>query len=259
MRIKKYALSHYVSLLEKREPFSFARYGDGEFLVILGFVGIKNSNGCTFTQALRDDLLDVLRDASPYHHGMLRVALSFKRVPDATGKIHEFKGRERISKFLEDMDCQIKWVGGDILLENALKGNLFPLIQQIREYRVLYVGNERLRGINMRGAGFFPYVSYIEVPPQNTHTVKDQIVRRVLDAIQTHRIDFVGWSSGLAAKVMINDVYKSTGGQVTQIDFGSIFDGYFSPLSHIRKGGSRSYIRSGGYDWEDLKQRNTGK
>lgn len=260
MKIKKRPLGYYVNKLKRRQPFAFARYGDGEWLTILGYTGRRNSNGCTFTEELCRDLRQVLKNAYPYDHGVLKVALTKKRFYDwhDRSKVHEFDARKRIDRWLRDNDIQIGWVNGDVLLEQALKGNLFPLIEQIREYRVLYVGNERLREINMRGAGFFPYVAYVQPPPQNAHEVKEGLLREVWSQIEQHKIEFIGWSSGLASKVFIDETYARFP-EITQIDFGSSFDGYFAPLAHVKPTGSRSYIRKGNYDWAALRQVNTGE
>ena len=96
----------------------------------------------------------------------------------------------------------------------------------------------------------------IETPARNVHAVKDNVLRNVLRAVRKHKIDFIGWSCGLAGKVLIDEVYQLHP-EVTQIDFGSTFDGYFDPLPHVRDGGSRSYIRKGGYEWETLREQNT--
>lgn len=260
MKVKKLPLGHFVDLLRNREPFALARYGDGEWLTILGFVGRRNSNGCTFTPALRDDLRRVLRNANPYYHGVLKVALTKKRFYawHDHSIVHEFDARERIGKWLESNHVDIEWINGDVLLDQALKGNLFPLIEQIRERRVLYVGNGRLRGLNMKHAGFFSYVAYVQPPPQNAHAAKNKILRKVWRLVERRRIDFIGWSSGLASKVFIDETYQRFP-DVTQMDMGSIFDGYFKPLPHVNPGGSRSYIRKGRYDWQALREVNTGQ
>ena len=74
MEVKKLPLDHYVDLMKNNEPFAFARYGDGEWLTILGYIGWRNSNGCTFTQALSDDLKKVLINQHPYCHAILNIA-----------------------------------------------------------------------------------------------------------------------------------------------------------------------------------------
>jgi hypothetical protein len=260
LQYKNLPLSHYVQLLKDKMPFSFARYGDGEWLCILGeFTGHANSNGCHYTQELCDDLRDVLKRNNPYYHAMLRVALSEKEATYSNKSI--MFGRTIIEKFLSDNELDIEWCNGDVFLNISLKGNLFPLIEQIRERRVLYVGNERLRGLNMRGVGFFPYVTYVEVPPADSYTQKDTILKQVYLCIEKYQIDFIGWSTGMASKVFIDETFMKYP-EITQIDFGSMFDGYFEPLPHIRlrkkqSSYSRSYI--GGYDFNQLLRKNTGR
>ncbi len=256
MRINPLPLSWFVNKLKNNEPFTFARYGDGEWLTILEFLGMKNSNGCTFTEDLSRDMRAVLRRENPYYHAILKIAkrerpVSFKGQPVPYGG-------SVIDKWLKANDVWLAWYDGDVLLEESLKGNLFPLIEQVRERRVLYVGNERLRGLNMRNAGFFPYLAYVEPPPRDAHRVIDQLLKDIFSAIRRNRIDFIGWSSGLASKVMIDEVFMKYP-EISQIDFGSMFDGYFEPLPTVNPNGSRSYIRRGKYDWDDLLLSNTGE
>lgn len=247
LHYKNLPLSHYVQLLKDKIPFSFARYGDGEWLTILGYIGGHNSNGCTFTRELSDDLNRVLSRENDYYHAILGIARK--------------KKEDEIVEYLSYRKVNLTWFNGDVILNANLNGRLFPLIEQIRERNVLYVGNEKLRGLNMRGVGFFPYTVYVEVPPLNTHASKDEILAQVYRLIEKHNIDFVGWSAGLASKVFIDETFMKYP-DVTQIDFGSCFDAFFKPLDHIlnrkrNNTGSRSYIRKGGYDWAELLRKNT--
>lgn len=255
MEVLPLKLNWFVNNLKNNRPFTFARYGDGEWLTILGYYGLHNSNGCTFTKELSDDMRNVLYQQRPYHHAILKIA---RRERKLTYKGMEYQyGASAIQRFLDDNAIRLPWYDGDVLLEESLKGKLFPLIEQVREKRVLYVGNHRLRGINMRGKGFFQYISYIEPPPRDTHRVMGDILYDIFREIRKNNIDFVGWSSGLAAKVMIDEVNARYPG-ITQIDFGSMFDGYFRPMENVNPLGSRSYIRKGNHDWEALLRLNTG-
>lgn len=255
MEVKPLPLNWFVEQLKNSQPFTFARYGDGEWLTILGFYGMHNSNGCTFTKELSDDMREVLKRHNPYHHAILKIARRERPVP-FNGQLTPYGG-PIIDQWLEDNDIKIDWYNGDVLLEESLKGNLFPLIEQIRTKRVLYVGNKRLRGLNKRGVGFFPYHAYIEPPPRNAHLAKDEILKAIFKTVRKNKIDFIGWSSGLAAKVFIDEVYMKFP-EVTNIDFGSMFDGYFRPMENVQPTGSRSYIRKGGYNWRELLEKNTG-
>lgn len=254
--MKPLPLKWFVNKLKNSEPFVFSRYGDGEWLTILGFYGMRNSNGCTFTKALSDDMRSVLHRQNPYHHSMLKIARR-ERPVNYNGKPHPYGGPV-IDQWLKDNDITLDWYNGDVLLEESLKGKLFPLVEQLREKRILYVGNQRLKGLNMRGKGFFPYTAYIEPPPQNAHEVIDDILYDIYRAIRRYDIEVVGWSSGLAAKVMIDEVYMRFP-ELTQIDFGSMFDGYFRAMPNVSPLGSRSYIRKGTHDWDALLEANTGQ
>lgn len=256
MKVEKLTQSEMVEKLKNGIPFTFSRYGDGEWLTILGFYGKRNSNGCTFTRALSEDLRGVLRRKNPYFHAILKIAKR-ERPVEYGGKTVPYGGSV-IDKFLVDNSLQdIVWYDGDVLLNDCLEGKLFPLIQQVRQRRVLYIGNKRLRGLNMRNAGFFPYSCYIEIPPTNSHEHKARILGEVFTAVARYSIDFIGWSSGLAGKVFIDETFMKYP-NITQIDFGSMFDGFFEPMEHVNKAGSRSYIRKGQYDWQYLKRVNTG-
>jgi hypothetical protein len=259
MNIKPLPLAWFVDKLKANQPFIFARYGDGEWLTILGFYGMRNSNGCTFTKELSDDMRAALLRQNPYHHAILGIA---RRERPITYKDKEVPyGGPHIDKWLEENGITLDWYDGDMLLNESLKGNLFPLIEQIRGRRVLYIGNRRLRGLNMHGAGFFPYHAYIEPPAENAHLVKDELLTDIYKAIRQYKIDFIGWSAGLAGKVFIDEVYTRFP-EVTSLDFGSLFDGYFEPLPHIKamgRNGSRSYIRKGQHDFKALLLANTGK
>ena len=231
---RKRPLRDYVEQVQLGLPFSFARYGDGEWHCILGNFGERNSNGCTYTKPLSDVLRAGLRKGHPYEHSILRIARR------NLGPL--------IEKFLINHEIQIEWTLGDTILEESLKGNIFPLIEQLRTKRILYVGPKHCRGLNRMG--FFSYVDYIQPPPRNAFTVRHDIVRNIAGSIKENNVQVVGYSSGLASKVFIDDIYQITDGEITQIDFGSMFDGYFGIPS-------RSYIKRGKLNFRVLHELNT--
>jgi predicted O-methyltransferase YrrM len=229
--LKKHPLSYYVDRLQRGERLGFARYGDGEWLAILSYLDRRNSNGCIFTPKLRDALREVLRNNRPYEHAILRIARR--------------KLAREIGAFLEREKIEVEWTIGDMLLDESLAGNLWPLIDQIRRRTVVYIGPPHLRGINDT---FFRIARYVEVPPRDAIEERERIVSEALDAIETTGADFLGISSGLHAKVFIDDIWSAS--NVSIMDFGSMFDGYFNVKS-------RSYIRKGRLDWDRLRSQNT--
>jgi len=228
----RHKLKYYVDKLANDEPFGLARYGDGEWMTILGYIGRNNSNGCTFTQELHDKLMQVLRNDHPYEHAILRIA--YRKLGD---EIEEFLDRENI---------EVEWTIGDTMLDMSLKGKLWPLVNQLRNKRVLYVGPEFLTGLHTK---FFRLVGYVQVPRVDASEHREIIVPAILSMMYKYQPEVVGFSSGLHSKVFIDDVWAEFMGRVTLIDFGSMWDGYFAIPS-------RSYIRKGGLDWDNLHKQN---
>lgn len=234
-KLKRQPLAHYVDAIRSGNPFSFARYGDGEWHTILGHIGMRNSNGCTFTQELCDALRHVLHKAHPYEHSILRVARR-KLGPE-------------IQNYIIDNEVRIQWTLGDVILDASLKGGIFPLIKELRQRRILYVGPKHCRRLD--DIGFFRYIDFIQPPPRNSIQVRHQLIPRIIKSVRQNKIEVIGYSAGLASKVFIDDVYGILHGDIIQIDFGSMFDGYLNIPS-------RSYIRRGRVNFTNLLQQNTG-
>lgn len=232
--LRPLSLQMFVDMLARNEHFSFARYGDGEWLAILGRHEIPNANGCAYTEGLVQALRTVIKNRNPYYRAILRIA--YRNFGD------------EIKDYLLKEDAVMSWYRGDVILDQSLKGNLFPLIQQLRKKRVLYVGPAHCQRL---GENLFQCRAFVQPPPHDAFDKRQEIVRQVLHYVHKHNIEVIGWSSGLATKVFIDDVWMMLGNEVTQIDFGSMWDGYFGVKS-------RSYIKNGRVLFEDLLAVNSG-
>ena len=69
VRVRRMPLAYYVSMLSGGKPFSFSRFGDGEWNAILGKPG-QNCDGHAFFPELGADLRDALIQKLPYLYGM---------------------------------------------------------------------------------------------------------------------------------------------------------------------------------------------
>ena len=228
-QISNLPLSHYVSLLRDNKPFSFSRWGDGEWQCIMGKT-FTNADGSLFDNKLREDLLHVLENNKPYYHGMLNIVFDRLDYVPAT---------------------EIKWYDGDVMLRACLEGELWPMIEQIRKRTVMYIGNHRLTRLT---DNFFDIKIYREIPAINAHRERVVLRRAIHRAIRRKGIDFVGYSAGPVSKLLIDDLH---GENVTQIDFGSTFDGFFRPMPNVHPLGGRKFIRSGNHNWGKLLEANT--
>lgn len=244
MKIKKRKLEYFVDRLANNEPVTFARYGDGEVRTILQgkYKNQKNSNGCTFSPELAAALRLTLINKEPYDYGILRIALR--------------NHRQEFGNYLASIGVDIDWIDGDVLLNENLAGNLFPLVEQIRRYKVVLVGQRFLW--QLKNLDFFSPVYHVLPPKINAIKMRKQIFRHVMRGIREFDGNLILWSCGLHSKFFIHDVYRNTGGEISQIDCGSMWDGYCTQEDGQRVQ-SRSYIRRGRVLWDDLTEVNTGK
>lgn len=231
--IRKLSLAGVIEQVRDGEPLIYPRWGDAEWHAVLGEYGRTNQNGCLIGAGVGVALREVLRRQSPYPHGILRIA-------------RRTHGR-RLIEYLAQREIRIDWVGGDLLLDATLRGRLWPLIQVLREKRILYVNAGYLRQLEDE---WFPLAGFVEIPPQNAIRARKVIVRSVLELAAEREADLIGWSAGMHAKAFIDDVYQQNP-EIHQLDFGSMWDGFFGVKS-------RSYIRRGRQDFAYLRRVNLG-
>lgn len=218
------SIEWFTNQLKENNNFSFARYGDGEFAAVFDDY-ITNADGVKIDAGLGKQLRAVLRQNQPYYHGLLKIAMT------------------AYSNKIKENYNHIQWYNGDLLLGQFLEGKGKPLIQELRKKRILYVGGSHCRGLNQ---GFFDYVHFIEVPKSTAH--KEDKSQEIIKAVKDYHIDVVGYSAGMASNIWINNVYSELKTDITQIDFGSLWDGFMGRVS-------RSYIKSDKVDWNELRRK----
>lgn len=101
-----------LSFLRKRNPFSFSRFGDGEWFAILRRSG-SNCDGHTYFPSMGKALKRIVLSSPPYYTGLQSKANRF---------------------FESNTDFQIlkhknKWVDADILHNKNAIENLEPFLQ----------------------------------------------------------------------------------------------------------------------------------
>lgn len=223
--MQKLKLKHFLT----DKPFSFSRWGDGEWLPVLGYYKTKNADGSDITPTLGYELRRVIYNDLNYYHGML--AITFANCD-----------RKAVNRFLSGNTTTANWYRGDCLLDSMLAGELKPLIEKIREHKVLYVGPKHLRPLNN---DFFEYKHYIEIPNSNSYKQRKNVLKKIENVIDN--VDFIGYSAGMLSNMLIDDVFKKYP-EITQIDFGSSFDGYFGVIK-------RSYAKQ--VNWDELLKKNS--
>jgi hypothetical protein len=234
VRVRRMPLSYYVSMLGQGKPFSFSRFGDGEWNAILGKPG-ENCDGHEFFPQLGADLRDALLHKHPYLYGMQMRAV-------------KCMGKE-MRQFLDNNGISIEWQDADVFHYCNNAATLFPLIRQLRTMKVVVVGPAHLRALQ---DSVFPYGGFIEIPLKNCYLDKENIFRRIAGY---HEESGTGpavyaFSASMTANVLIHRLYPLMGKTSWLIDFGSLWDVYVGVKS--RSGYEKE-------DWTTRIGKNLGK
>jgi len=220
----------FVSKINTRTPFTFARYGDGEWACILGIHG-QNCDGVEYTEQMRDLLRATLFEPRNYYYGMLKVALQYYAEP--------------IEAYLVVNGIRIPWIEGTGFVKASRHGKLFPVIEALRNRRIIYVGPTYMRAIESK---LFKFREYIDVDPVNALSYLYLYESQLRDI--ANKGDLIGISMGPSAKIFIWWLHELYGETHTIIDFGSLWDGFI--LGHE----SRKYMKEGPWNTTKIKNLN---
>lgn len=228
MKITSLPLDWFTTKLSSGWPFSFARYGDGEWAAILNTPG-RTRDGQTYTAELGADLVASLAAPWPFAHAISPIAIRTYGNP--------------IETWLAEHRIDVRWYDSEVFLTASITGTLLPFITALRARKVVYVGPPHLRTLTR----LLPLVDFIETPIHNAHRAKAELAH----AIRTRRTiaDVVLLSCGPAATVLVNDLWKHLP-EHTLIDLGSLFDPYCGVAS-------RSYMTR--HNWHKLRRENFGQ
>jgi len=194
-------------LIDARQPFVLARYGDGEWLSIWGESGRTSDGHDLMPQTLGKELLDSL-----HYWGSLE-----GRSGIYVGTIERWREREMV-QFLARKGLleSIRWVSALLLLEGL--GNLSSkaLFEAIRNCsgRKLLVGNATLAPV-AKSLG----LTHIEVPLRNCYAEIDSIE----ESCRFAGPGLIVFCAGMATECLIMRLHRQNP-VVMYLDAGHIFD-----------------------------------
>ena len=218
---KPFSLDTITRKLRERAPFTFSRWGDGEWRAVLGVTRGVNCDGHPYFPDMGDELRQVLRDNPKYVMGIQRLAI----------RVYG----ERIERWLDNNKLTIKWVESDVLHIAARDGRLDSFVRELRRRRVVLAGPDHLKRINR----LIPYKHFVDVPPRNAYLAKDRIIRGILSAVEAEdEPAVVSISASMPAEIIIHELYCKLGKQHTLFDAGSLWDQYVGVKS-------RGYMKAG--------------
>lgn len=208
------SLHLFVDKLERAEPFSFVRYGDGEWSCILQCAQRTGSGSQKLDIPKLQELLAEGVVNAP-HNSNYFLALQSVGFLERKGLL------KRIEPWLVRNCTQpVNWCNGEVFHRASMKGKLYPLVEQLRKMEVVVVGPHWLKRLDR---DVFPYVKFIEVSTRDCFAQHVGITKEILKSPEGSVISF---SAGPTTKVLIYTLYPELGSTNFLIDFGSLWDIY---------------------------------
>lgn len=203
-----------VNKLRNNEPFSFSRFGDGEFNAMLGKRG-ANCDGHHYFPDMGRALVDVL-DSQREHQ------IVFEGIPTY------YLGMQNLAKRLngelpafQEMTEGIDWCNADVIhYQNIKHNNLDDLLDALKGRSVTLVGPLHLMPLADENGWRF-----IDIPAKDCWTQYEHTHERIG---QIQELDVVLYCASMMANVLIDERHLVMN---TQIDIGSAFDPYVGKLS----------------------------
>lgn len=206
-----------VRRLRDKEPFSLSRWGDGEWNAVLRQrpPDRQNCDGHHFFSDMSDALENSLRErvSNPqcYNYEIGMQPLGWRLFS------------EQIQAWLTANNAVAPWCNADLMVKPSMVTRLAALQEVLRELQVIVVGPWHLQGLKTR----FPVASFIQVPLKDCWLEYPDILAQTKTAIAAQTgYCAVLVSTGMPAKVLVHDLYRTTIERAAVVDCGSIWDPY---------------------------------
>lgn len=203
-------------------PFSFSRWGDGEWRSVLNKGFGANCDGHTFFPEMGRQLGQVLASKPKYRLGMQNFALRLY------GK--------SIEHYLNQHNLQnLVWYNSDVFHYGAIHGKLDEIVKTVASRQTLIVGPAHLKSLRNKG---IPFWRHIAIPGKDVFACLKTVHAQVNDVLsETNNPVLISLSASMPAEILLDWLYRDYGQKHTIIDFGSLWD----QLVGVK---SRSYMRN---------------
>lgn len=207
MMIEATYLADFVTLLKNKVPFTFSRWGDGEWRCVLDKGRGSNCDGHNYFPEMCEELRQVLIRRPTYLLGMQNMA-------------DRMYGPQIRAWLQEHNLADLRWLNADVFHYGVIKGGIHSVISEMRRHPLVVVGPAHLRRAN----AILPYRAFIDVPPKNCYLSKDDIIQAIKHVMKdANTYTVVSISAGMPAEIIIDAVYHTCANHAV-IDFGSVWD-----------------------------------
>lgn len=194
--------------LDEHRPFSFSRWGDGEWEAVLNLKKQDEANcdGHQFFDSMRLELQNILFKKPSYMLGMQPLAY------------HKLMGR-KIDSFFRSNNLKLEdlwWVNADVFHDASMSGKIFSFFERLKKKKVLLVGPQYLRNLKI-----FTF-DHIEVPLLNCWLERVQIMAQIEERRKMKEYDVILFCAGMTSNWMVDQLHGNFKGFI--LDIGSLLD-----------------------------------
>lgn len=211
---KTFDLKFYAARINKRQPFTFVRYGDGEWSAIFQ----DRSRTSSGSQALN---IPTLKDA------MTKSVVKAHRADNYFPAYRRTAMKPRIRKWLRDNASGVNWHDCTVFYKASRHGALHPFIKAVQElgYPVVVIGPERLRKLDGKA---FDIAQFIQLPNRDCWQDRRRVMK---ECMSVKGPAFFTFTAGPAAKPWAWQLYQTKGKDSFILDLGSLWDPYVGKRS----------------------------
>lgn len=197
-----YTYNEVCNRLEKQEPFTFTRFGDGEWNAIFGKQGVNGDKHRYFRNMGRQ-LRHIVRKNRGDNYIFSLQPLSNRMMGKRIGRL---------------VNKNIYWYNSDCFARASIRDNIDRYFNALRTNRLIMVGPKYLKA-------FKGYDEFVSVLSSNCWLRKDKIIDDIKSKLSNEHT-VVSVTASMAANVIVDELYKIYGDVHTFIDAGSVYDPY---------------------------------
>lgn len=222
--------------IEQGKPFSFSRWGDGEFTCLFDRAAPRNCDGHAYTDGLRDALWRALTEQRGPRLGLQNLACQMMGgLIGCTIREHELGPWFNADLFHLDM------------VAASNESRLWPMVSVIRNHSAfrtaICVGPDPFAFL-LKPIGFDVHIPVSRV---NCWQDYEKTVGDLRRAIENHpKPALVSFSCSMPANVMVHELFRDYGAECWLLDLGSVWLSYLPDGHgiHIRsyQRGARPFV-----------------
>ena len=202
LKRKVCTLENYIDKLLMDEPYSFSRFGDGEWNAIFRKSG-SNCDDHQYFPEMNARLEEAVRNPYDYIYGIQ--GLSMRHM---SFEILELLGP----------DSPIEWCESDVFHKAFAKGMMGHMVRALKTKKVCLVGPMYMKDKRL---SFLRTGGMIKVPIKDCYLEIDRIRGEIL---RNDYAEVFAFSSSMMTNVLIHELFPYIGTEKTLIDFGSVWD-----------------------------------